>query len=857
MVLSCAKETVQVGAPSSQENGSSAKESRYFVPGKVIVQFDDAAVEAIEAKLSKGMLDDTGNASLDAALRSIGATTVTRLYPDAGEWEERHRKAGLHRWYIVDYDESAAVNTRAGARLLLEVDGIVYTEPVRRKKTTAAPFNDPYLSRQWHYKNNGSKSNWLEGADINVVPVWEQYTSGSSEVIVSIVDGGIDLTHEDLAAVTIAPGINGSRNFNKNTYNITAHSHGTHVAGTVGAINNNGVGVCGIAGGNDGNGGVKLLSCQVFDEEAQYGSGFFDAIVWGADHGAVISQNSWGDDYETLDQAQHGSVGAIKGAIDYFIEYAGTDKKGNQTGPMKGGVVFFAAGNDGWPIGWPAAYEEPRCIAVGAFSSMSTRAYYSNYGDWVDIAAPGGDANIGPQVISTLPGGYGEMQGTSMACPHVSGVAALIVSYFGGPGFTNDMLVDRLLGGANSEALPSSYQIGPRLDAYGAFRYGSTVPPEKVTDFAVEGTGGNINFEWTVGEDPDDGKAFGYLLLASEKASDFNALQPGKLPATMKKAAVEVGDLKVGDKITGNIDGLEFNKTYRCAIFAYDYGKAYSEMSSVKTVTTTENLAPVIETSYSGDWKLRSNEVAEIIFNIYDPDHNQFSVTFGSNCPQASLVENKDGTHTLLVDAPKADEGAYKGTIVARDSYGKTTTKIVNFEILPNHAPVVKKNLDDLLLEKVGKTVMIDINDYLYDEDGDAITFEVEHTNSKILHINPLGNLLYMTTLGYGLDEVVIHAYDIKRAEGTFSFKVSVRNPDSDADIYPSQVSDYLKIGGGSEAETIVRIYSSTGQLVYETTTVSSAFNPAVIDLRGLAPGVYRVVVIIGGHETVRTIVKL
>ena len=855
-LLSCVKEEQQV-ATLSKEDKEVREPRSVFVPGQVIVQFDEATTEALEGKLTKGALDNTGNESLDRVLRLLGATSVKRLYPDAGEWEERHREAGLHTWYIVNYDEEKAVETKAGASLLSTVDGIVYTEPMRVKKSMAAPFNDPYFSRQWHYYNDGSKSTWVSGADINVVPVWTKYTAGSSEVIVSVVDGGIDLTHEDLAPVTLPGGANGSRNFFKNTYEITAHSHGTHVAGTIGAINNNGKGVCGIAGGSDGNGGVKLISCQVFDNSAQYGSGFYEAMVWGADHGAVISQNSWGDDYETLSQAQAGSVGAIKGAIDYFIKYAGTDKKGNQTGPMKGGVVIFAAGNDGWPIGWPAAYDEPRCVAVGSFSSMNTRAYYSNYGDWVDIAAPGGDAKIGPQVVSTVPGGYGEMQGTSMACPHVSGVAALIVSYFGGPGFTNDMLVERLLGGANADAIPSSYQIGPRVDAYGSFRYGSSEPPVKVTSYTAEGTGGNINFEWTVGSDPDDEKAFGYILFVSPNLSDFTSLKPGTPPSTMKRVAVEVGDLNVGDVIKGNVGGLEFNTQYYCAIAAYDYGKAYSEVSQVKSVKTTENQAPKIETSYTGNWKIRANQIAEIPIDIYDPDHHQFSVTFNSDCENATMVKNPKGTYTLKIDGTATDEGKYKATFVAKDSYGKVGSKTFNFEVLPNHAPVVKKNLEDLLLEQIGKTVVIDINDYLYDEDGDDITFVVEHTNSKILHVNPVGNILNMTSLSYGLDEIIIHAYDIKKAEGVFSFKVSVRNPDSEADIYPTQVTDVLKVAGGSEAETIIRIYSSTGQLVYEATTTSSAFNPAVVDMSGLAPGIYRVVVIIGGKQTERTIVKL
>ena len=548
----------------------------------------------------------------------------------------------------------------------------------------------------------------------------------------------------------------------------------------------------------------------------------------------------------------------MKSAIDYFIKYAGTDKADNQTGPMKGGVVIFAAGNDGWPVGWPGKYDgNGLCLAVGAMASNGTRSYYSNYGDWVDIAAPGGDAVLGPMVYSTVPGGYASLQGTSMACPHVSGVAALLVSYFGGPGFTNEMLVEKLLGGANTEFLPSSYQIGPLVDAYGSFEYGRSEPPAKVEDLTVEGTGGNINFSWTVTSDPDNGKAFGYVLYASPNRSDFDDFNPASLPSTMKKAAVLTGDLNVGDPIQGNISGLGFSAEYYCAVIAYDYGKNYSELSDVKSVYTTNNNAPVFETSYTGDWKVRANQVLDVIFNIYDPDYHSITVKFISDCLYATSKELPDGTYRLTIDGISTPAGNYTATYSAKDSYGMSASREINFEVLPNHAPVAKKPMDNLLFERVGQTITLNIDDYIYDEDGDVLSFVTEHTNPKVLHINPSGNTLSLTSLSYGMDDVIIHAYDIKKAEAVFSFSVKVREPDAEADVYPSQVTDVLKISGGESAQTIISIYNSTGQLVYEETVVTDAFNPAKIDMSGLAPGVYTVKVTIDGKQTVRTVVKL
>lgn len=261
-------------------------------------------------------------------------------------------------------------------------------------RSVELPFNDPLFAEQWPLYNDGSVyPEAVAGADINIIPAWTK-TAGRSDVIVAVVDEGVEYTHPDLAGnMWSGIGKNFCSGYNED---ITwGQGHGTHVAGTIAAVNNNDVGISGMAGGTGSGDGVKIMTCQIFHPtDGRYdasSNATADAIKYAADNGAVICQNSWGYAAGSMSLDQWiNQDRAVKEAIDYFIQYAGMSPDGQtQTGPMAGGVVIFAAGNEnsGQP-GYPAAYEP--CISVAAVSCTYEAAWYTNYGPTVDICAPGG-----------------------------------------------------------------------------------------------------------------------------------------------------------------------------------------------------------------------------------------------------------------------------------------------------------------------------------------------------------------------------------------------------------------------------------------------------------------------------------
>lgn len=850
LMYGCAREEVVVNPAEKQEQTSS--ENGDYIEGEVIVKLSDELTSLVEEDLAAGNTA-TRSAGLNALMQDLGIKSMTRLFPDAGEFEPRTRKEGLHKWYIIQFDESVSL-TKADNELE-SLDGIELVEKRRKIKNQA--FNDTYFGNHWGYVNNTRK-----GYDINVSDVWANYTTGSEKVIVSVVDEGVDLNHPDLAWNCLESGHYNAVDGNQVIY---AGSHGTHVAGTVAAVNNNGKGVCGVAGGDfkAGSKGVRILSCQIFKEvngENKTGN-TAAAIKWGADHGAVISQNSWGYSYDkdgdgklTGDEYQAAISATIqdsdRAAVDYFIKYAGCDNSGNQlpNSMMKGGVVIFAAGNDGIENGAPANYAP--VIAVGAISKDGTKASYSNYGSWCDIAAPGTD------IVSTLPNGqYGSLTGTSMACPHVSGVAALVVSYCGGPGFTNEMLKEKLLKSANTSLLSFSYKIGGLVDAMGAITYGADEAPAAVKDMKAEGRSNNIDLTWTLTADSKGEKAFGYMVIYGKDKAAVES-------STFKKPASNVSytslspEGKAGTKVTGYVSGLEFNSKYYVKMAAYSYGRSYSEGTSVAEISTGSNNPPIIKVDYNGELSLNASDVIEIPVTIIEPDSHDFTVTYTKGSEADVMSKTPSGNWYITITGSDAEEGEYTGIITAKDSYGMSATYKLKYTIKVNHAPAKIKDIENRLENNKGEFT-IDLSEYFSDPDGDRLTYEVVASDPSVAFFTPRENSLICTVLKYGHTTVTVTAKDPRNASATAEFVILARAKSTVYSAYPNPVTTTLNLATGQDlAAAKVKIVSQTGQVVIDETVNASAFEPAKIDFKNVAPGIYNATFTIGSKEYNQTIIK-
>ncbi|PKN72679.1 MAG: hypothetical protein CVU50_05940 [Candidatus Cloacimonetes bacterium HGW-Cloacimonetes-3] len=418
-------------------------------PGHIRIKLNEKYSGQTAAMLgSDGLVMSFGIEDLDAKNVEFGVSKIIPVFGDPSKnikYVWRHIQWGLNLWFDLEFDSMRDIRDIVmDYRSLTET--VQWAEPEYVK--TLLSFNqdelagsldnlsrwtpnDPRFGEQWHYHNTGQRGGTVD-ADIDLPEAWE-IEKGHPDVIVQVNDGGIQTNHPDLSGnlwintgEIAGNGIDDDNNgFIDDIYgynfvigvgDIYPHSHGTHVAGTIAARSNNSTGVTGIAGGSGTTPGVKLMSTQVYTTFDS--GGWENAITYAADNGAAISQNSWG--WEIPGAYEQ----AILDAIDYFNTNGGG-------AVMNGGITICAASNENSSGQYyPGCYSG--CFAVTASNQDDMKASYSNYDTWVDVSAPGGETgNTALEgILSTdIEGEYSFKEGTSMACPHVSGVAALVLSY--------------------------------------------------------------------------------------------------------------------------------------------------------------------------------------------------------------------------------------------------------------------------------------------------------------------------------------------------------------------------------------------------------------------------------------------
>ena len=595
-----------------------------FVPGEVIVKFK-------ENKDASSITYPSNSFDIKSDKRIINAN------------ERRFREKGLDRLHLLKVND--VEKTIMELRNNPDVD---YAEPNYIVSVAKIP-NDANFSQLYGLHNTGQSGGKID-ADIDAPEGWNIQT-GNKKVIVAVIDTGVDYNHADLARnMWINAGeipnngidddhngfIDDYRgwNFVGNTSDpFDDYGHGTHVAGTIGAAGDNGIGVTGV------NWNVTIMPVKFLDSG---GSGTIESAILSVQYATLmhadIMSNSWGGGGFSL--ALRDAIEAANNAGILFVAAAGNSAQDNDATPF-----------------YPASYDNSNVIAVAATDANDEIAGFSNYGaSSVDVAAPG----VG--IFSTVPNGtcpicsasgYTSISGTSMATPHVSGVAALIKAQY--PLASVSQIKSRILNSVDHLTnLDGRILSGGRINAYNALE-NDAIPPSAILDL----TPGNksqisIALGWTsVGDDNSIGTAASYDIRYSksliseanfENAAEFlNSINPK--PA--------------GYPETAYVDGLSPNTTYHFAIKAVDNVGNIGQVSNIATGTTMplQGAAPPYYDDFesgkngwtsTGLWHLeitKSNSPATSwTYNTGSPNfnYNSPSLTGGLTSPFIDLTNKKN-----------------------------------------------------------------------------------------------------------------------------------------------------------------------------------------------------------------------
>jgi subtilisin family serine protease len=461
--------------------------------------------------------------------------------------------SAVDRWWRVNL--TPGQDARAALSQLV-ANPLVETAEMDARISIASLPDDPGFSQLWGLNNTGQTGGTAD-ADVDAPEAWNIETG--TGVMVGVIDTGIDYTHPDLAAnVWTNPleipgnGIDDDNNgyvddvhgydfVNRDGDPMDDHGHGTHVAGTIAAVANNGIGVAGVSWH------AKVMALKFLDAGGYgYASDAVDALNYATDMGAKITNNSWGGgEYST---ALRDAIAAANSAGAVFVAAAGNYSSNNDTTPF-----------------YPAGYEGPNVIVVAATDSNDGLASFSNFGrKTVLLGAPGvGIYSTVPAVGASCcssPTRYATLSGTSMAAPHVSGAAALLISHY--PGLTPAQVRQRLaFSGDTVPALTSTTVSGRRLSLVGMLEQ-DDVPPDATADFRVlTHSSRSVRLGWTAtGDDGSGGLAASYELRYSTAPITAGNFGAATLAPSLPPPAVP----GVAESVT--ITGLAFSTRYYFAL---------------------------------------------------------------------------------------------------------------------------------------------------------------------------------------------------------------------------------------------------------------------------------------------------
>ena len=886
----CTHEEPVAPVPGEDENFMevSTPDDESIVPGWVRIKLTEDAQALRTGVFTRGAVE-SGNADLDAIAEQLGATEIRRVFSDGGKYAERRRKHGLHLWYDVKLGEEVPVSrAEAGMRTLpgvqyaiplyrlvpdeaqivpdmaaeLQYEGVMAAALDASRPVVEPPFNDELLGQQWHYYNTGLDEGTAEGADINLYAAWAK-EAGDPSVIVAVLDSGVDIDHVDLAANMwvnkgeipgngIDDDNNGyvddvyGYNFALKQGEITDFNHATHVAGTIAAVNNNGVGVCGVAGGTGAGDGVRIMSVQ-WNAYSTIAIPNYDMFAYAADNGAVIASCSW--EVSSPDLAPD-----LLDAINYFIDEAGMDEAGTaQVGPIKGGVVVFAAGNSNAnKLAYPVYYD--RVISVAAMAANYTRASYSNYSPKVSILAPGGESSLG--IYSTLPDDqYGYLYGTSMACPHVSGIAALIASKYGAPGYTAEQVKEKLLAGVRpiSPVVAGQYinQIGVGLaDASMALDDMSNpkVAPDPLEEYGAMGRPDSLVIYCKVPADGNGMPVVKYELEYAEKTdSGVGEWQHMTL----------VNTEDVGETYEYGFELIQL-RSYTLKMKPVDrWGNEGEEVTFEGTTEKHINRPPVqkarllnLTIPSAGENNLKRFRM-ENYFSEPDVDYGD-ALTFSATSSDPTVVEVSIDEESVLTIMPLK---AGVSTVTARATDTEGAYLDVPFTVTVesgwwNHAPVIIKEFGTIEMERVGDQMTLSLSEYITDPDlelGDQLTYRITSTEGNAVTGQISGDQLTLRAVNRGEGRLTILTGDAAEATVEATLAVTVKNAAGDASQLTfalNPASDNLSISASGISDEIaeVTIYDNAARRV-KSGRVEFRGGSATYAIADLRPGSYTCVV--------------